>query len=104
MSQQLAVIDIPENFYEVRELVRTVYLCIENKEYRIEISHPYTNPKTPYVAKSFIKSEIYNDKPGEPHIKLEAFLVDDRMPWVAERSPEEALNTAIRFLDERHRK
>jgi hypothetical protein len=86
-----------DKFYEVTEVIRTVHVHAGDSHYRIEINKHYTNPKTPFTASYFVKHQV-------PNPEVDSYLLDTSLPWVAERTPEAALATALGFLGDRHPK
>lgn len=93
-----------EKFSEVRELVRTVELSAGDTSYRLEIFKHVTNPKTPFVVDYFVKHQIPKPNAQLKGETLDVYLLDTSLPWVAERSPDAALATALGFIGDGHPK
>jgi len=104
MSDPLKAKLFLEKFYEVKELVRTVEVDADDVCYRIEVYKHYTNPKTPFVASYFVQHKVPHPASQVAGETLDSFLLDTSLPWVAERTAEEALATALSFLGDRHPK
>ena len=93
-----------DKFQEVTEVIRTVHVQAGGAHYRIEINKHYTNPRTPFTATYFVKHQVPNPEAKLESESLGSYLHDVSLPWVNERTPEEALATALGFLGDRHPK
>jgi len=91
-----------DKFHEVTEVIRTVHVQAGDSHYRIEINKHYTNPKTPFTARYFVKHQVPNPEAKIEGETLDSYLLDTSLPWVAERNPEAALTTALGFLGGRY--
>jgi hypothetical protein len=93
-----------ELFDEVRELVRTVEISVEEISYRIEIYKNHTNPETPFAVDFFLKRRLPTPNGKLKTDTLDSYFLDTSLPRVEERTPECALATALLFLSDRHPK
>jgi hypothetical protein len=104
MKDPLSEKTVLERFYEVREVVRAVCVQAGDSDYRIEIYKHYTNPQTPFTAGYFVKHQVPKPQPAIEGETLDSYQLDNSLPWVAERTAESALATALSFLRDRHPK
>jgi len=95
---------VRDKFYEVKELVRVVHVQADDTDYRLEIYRHYTNPQTPYVVSYFVEHRVPHPNMQAEGEELDAYFLDNSLPWVAERTCESALATALGFLADRHPK
>jgi hypothetical protein len=93
-----------DKFYEVTEVVRTVHVQAGDSHYRIEVNKHRSNPQTPFTVRYFVKHQVPSPEAKIGAETLDTYLLDTSQPWVAERTPEAALATALSFLGDRHPK